>query len=71
MAVTAFPVLARILTDRHIHNTPIGIVALGSAALGDLTIWCLLAALLGLIEAKTAGGWATAMMMAGYQQYDG
>ncbi len=66
MAVTAFPVLARILTDRHIHNTPIGTVALGSAALGDLTIWCLLAALLGLIEAKTAGGWATAMMMAGY-----
>ena len=66
MAVTAFPVLARILTDRHIHNTPIGTVALGSAALGDLTIWCLLAALLGLIEARTAGGWATAMMMAGY-----
>ncbi len=43
MAVTAFPVLARILTDRHIHQTPIGIIALGAAALGDLTIWLLLA----------------------------
>ena len=68
MAVTAFPVLARILTDRHIHQTPIGIIALGAAALGDLTIWCLLAVLLGLIEARAAGVLATAMMMAGLPQ---
>ena len=66
MAVTAFPVLARILTDRHIHQTPIGIIALGAAALGDLTVWCMLAVLLGLIEARAAGMLPAAMMMAGF-----
>jgi Kef-type K+ transport system membrane component KefB len=66
MAVTAFPVLARILTDRHLHRTPIGVLTLRSAALGDLTIWCLLAGLLSLIEAQVAGGVATLMMMAGF-----
>ena len=60
MAVTAFPVLARILTDRHHPQNPIGTVALGSAALGDLTVWCLLAALLGLIEAEAVGALAAA-----------
>lgn len=66
MAATAFPVLARILTDRRIHTTPIGAVALGSAALGDLTVWFLLAILLGLIEAESAGGLAAFTMIAGF-----
>ena len=66
MAATAFPVLARILTDRHLHKTQIGMVALGSAALGDLTVWCLLAVLLGLIEAQAVGALAAAGMIAGF-----
>jgi Kef-type K+ transport system membrane component KefB len=63
LAVTAFPVLARILTERHIHDTPIGSAALSSAALADLGSWCLLAVLLMLVEAKVAGGIATALMV--------
>ncbi|MFI8889322.1 cation:proton antiporter [Streptomyces paradoxus] len=46
MSVTAFPVLARILTDQGIQHTRIGALALASAAVGDVAAWLLLAALL-------------------------
>ncbi|MFD9061163.1 cation:proton antiporter [Kitasatospora purpeofusca] len=45
MAVTAFPVLARILTDHHLHETPTGALALAAAAIDDVIAWTLLAAL--------------------------
>jgi Kef-type K+ transport system membrane component KefB len=43
MSITAFPVLARILTERNLQNTPIGTLALTCAAVDDVTAWCLLA----------------------------
>lgn len=43
MSVTAFPVLARILTERGLLNTRIGAVAITCAAIDDVTAWCLLA----------------------------
>jgi Kef-type K+ transport system membrane component KefB len=43
MSVTAFPVLARILTDRGMHRTRIGGIALASAAIDDVLAWSLLA----------------------------
>ncbi|MDH6139928.1 Kef-type K+ transport system membrane component KefB [Kitasatospora sp. GP30] len=43
MSVTAFPVLARVLTDRGLDRTPLGALALASAAVGDVIAWCLLA----------------------------
>ena len=43
MSVTAFPVLARILTDRGMHRTRIGGTALASAAIDDVLAWSLLA----------------------------
>ena len=43
MSVIAFPVLARILTDRGIHRTRIGGIALASAAIDDVLAWSLLA----------------------------
>ncbi|MBS0265867.1 MAG: cation:proton antiporter [Planctomycetes bacterium] len=52
MSITAFPVLARILTDRGIHRSPIGVVALGCAATDDVTAWCLLAFVVGVAQAK-------------------
>jgi len=64
LAVSGFPVLARILTDRHIHNTSIGATTLAAAALGDMTIWCLLALLLALVHARSAGAMATVAMVA-------
>lgn len=48
MSVTAFPVLARILTDRGISKTELGTLAISCAAVDDVTAWCLLAAVVGL-----------------------
>jgi Kef-type K+ transport system membrane component KefB len=48
MAATAFPVLARILTDRGLHRTRIGGLALASAAIADVLAWTLLAVVVGL-----------------------
>src|SRR6516164_2448178 len=45
---TALPVLARILTDRGLHRTRIGGVALASAAIADVLAWTLLAAVVAL-----------------------
>ena len=47
MAATAFPVLARILTDRGLHRTRIGGLALASAAVADVLAWTLLAVVVG------------------------
>ncbi|MDQ1648272.1 MAG: hypothetical protein QOG60_329, partial [Frankiaceae bacterium] len=43
MCVTAFPVLARILTDRGMQRTPLGVIALACAAIDDVIAWSLLA----------------------------
>jgi Kef-type K+ transport system membrane component KefB len=51
MSITAFPVLARILTDRGMHTTPLGIMALTCAAVDDVTAWCLLAFLMSVVRA--------------------
>jgi Kef-type K+ transport system membrane component KefB len=48
MSVTAFPVLARILTDRGMSKTELGTLAISCAAVDDVTAWCLLAAVVGL-----------------------
>lgn len=66
LAITGFPVLARILTDRHVHNTTIGSIALSSAAIADVTTWCLLALLMALIEARAIGGLRAAAMFAAF-----
>jgi len=55
MSITAFPVLARILTDRRIENTELGVVALSCAAADDVTAWCLLAFVVGVAQAKLGG----------------
>jgi Kef-type K+ transport system membrane component KefB len=59
MSVTAFPVLARILTDRGIHKTRMGAIALTCAAVDDVTAWCLLAFVVSVVEARTAGALST------------
>jgi Kef-type K+ transport system membrane component KefB len=51
MAITAFPVLARILTDRKLDKTELGGVALSCAAADDVTAWCLLALVVGVAQA--------------------
>jgi Kef-type K+ transport system membrane component KefB len=56
MAITAFPVLARILTDRGLTRTELGVVALGCAAIDDVTAWCLLAFIVGIARAQVGAG---------------
>lgn len=52
MSITAFPVLARILTDQKLERTNLGVVALSCAATDDATAWCLLAFVVGIAKAK-------------------
>lgn len=54
MAITAFPVLARILTDRGLDKTDLGGVALGCAAADDVSAWCLLALVVGVAQSDPA-----------------
>jgi Kef-type K+ transport system membrane component KefB len=48
LSVTAFPVLARILTDRKISRSRMGGIALTCAAIDDVTAWCLLALVMSI-----------------------
>ncbi|HEY9640934.1 MAG TPA: cation:proton antiporter, partial [Coleofasciculaceae cyanobacterium] len=43
MSITAFPVLARIITENNLQATRLGTLALTCAAVDDVTAWCLLA----------------------------
>lgn len=52
MSVTAFPVLARILTDRGMHTSHMGTIALACAAVDDVTAWCLLAFVVSVVHAQ-------------------
>lgn len=53
MSVTAFPVLARILTDKGLIHTPIGGLALACAAVGDVLAWAMLAIVVALVASGT------------------
>jgi Kef-type K+ transport system membrane component KefB len=56
MSITAFPVLARILTDRGMSRTELGVVALSCAATDDVTAWCLLAFVVGVAKVQFGEG---------------
>ncbi len=43
LSITAFPVLARIISENNLQNTSIGTLALTCAAVDDVVAWCLLA----------------------------
>jgi Kef-type K+ transport system membrane component KefB len=49
LAVTAFPVLARIVRDRGLSRTTVGAVALASAAVTDVVAWGVLAVVVSLV----------------------
>ena len=43
MSITAFPVLARIITENNLQRSRLGTLALTCAAVDDVTAWCVLA----------------------------
>src|SRR5690606_9503602 len=51
MSITAFPVLARIVQERHMQKTRVGTIAITCAAADDITAWCLLAAVIAIVKA--------------------
>lgn len=51
MSVTAFPVLARILSERNLLGSRIGTMAITCAAVDDVTGWCVLAYIVGAVRA--------------------
>jgi Kef-type K+ transport system membrane component KefB len=66
ISVTAFPVLARILTDRGLQRTPLGVLALTCAAVDDVSAWCLLALVVGIVQASVSGAAQTVLLAAAY-----
>lgn len=62
MAITAFPMLARIIYERGLAGTPLGTLALAAGAIDDGAAWCVLAVVLASLDhswpiaAKAIGG---------------
>ncbi len=68
ISITAFPVLARILTERNLHKTQVGAISITGAAVNDVLAWCLLAFVVAVAQYDPRRGpWAAVgvAMMAG------
>jgi Kef-type K+ transport system membrane component KefB len=61
MSITAFPILARILTDQRLDQTDLGVIALSCAATDDVTAWCLLAFVVGVAKAQIGDAFIVAI----------
>ncbi len=61
MSITAFPVLARILSERGLVRSRLGTLAIACAAVDDVTGWCILAYIVVLVRVSHAGrpAWVT------------
>lgn len=66
MSVTAFPVLARILSERHLLTTRVGAVTIACAAVDDVTAWCILAFVVAVARSQgiVQAAWTTGMALA-------
>ncbi|MEB3250029.1 MAG: cation:proton antiporter [Merismopediaceae bacterium] len=56
MSITAFPVLARILTDTGLDKTPLGTLGLTCASVDDISAWCLLAIAIAVTRTNSIVG---------------
>jgi Kef-type K+ transport system membrane component KefB len=66
LSITAFPVLARILQDRGMIGTRLGTTALTCAAIADVVAWCLLAFVVGVVQARVESLVLVAGLTAGF-----
>ena len=62
MSITAFPVLARILSEQRMTHTKVGTISLTCAAINDVTAWCLLAFIVGVVQAKASSALTIAIL---------
>jgi len=56
LSITAFPVLARIITENNLQNSQLGTLALTCAAVDDVTAWCLLAMTIAITRSNNIVG---------------
>lgn len=56
MSITAFPVLARIVQERGITKTSLGMIVITSAAINDITAWGILAVVVAIANATAISG---------------
>lgn len=61
IAITAFPMLARIIHERGLAGTSLGTLALTAGAVDDAAAWCILAVVL----ASFGGSWGSAYLAIG------
>jgi Kef-type K+ transport system membrane component KefB len=61
IAITAFPMLARIIYERGLNGTSLGALALSAGAIDDAAAWCVLA----IVLASFGGGAAVAVIAIG------
>ncbi|WP_232839765.1 MULTISPECIES: cation:proton antiporter [Nocardia] len=63
LAVTAFPVLARILHDRELLGSRVGRLAMASAAVDDLLAWAALAVVIGIARPDIGTRWSVLLVI--------
>ncbi|HTU62949.1 MAG TPA: cation:proton antiporter [Polyangiales bacterium] len=66
LSVTAFPVLARIVTERKLDKTMMGTLALTCAAADDISAWCMLSIVVSFAHAEPTAGLYTVFLAASY-----
>ena len=67
MSTTAFPVLARILSERRLLRSRVGALTVACAAIDDVVAWCVLAFLIAAARAKSLEtAVVTTLLAAGY-----
>jgi Kef-type K+ transport system membrane component KefB len=52
MAITAFPVLARVLQETGLYRTRIGVLTVTCAAVDDVTAWCVLSVVVAIVKSS-------------------
>jgi Kef-type K+ transport system membrane component KefB len=52
MSITAFPMLARIIKERGLAGSSVGVLALAAGAADDAAAWCILALVLAIFQGK-------------------
>ena len=65
MAITAFPVLARVLQETGLYRTRIGVLTITCAAVDDVTAWCVLAVVVAVVQSTGFGqaAWTIALSL--------
>jgi Kef-type K+ transport system membrane component KefB len=52
MAITAFPVLARVLQETGLQHTRVGVLTITCAAVDDVSAWCVLAVVVAVVQSS-------------------